>query len=163
MCALLAPSSVKYAVHNLGQCVISFNIAKNPLLSMFVWIWSRNTLVYEVYKVFNVGNGVILRTLVATTKTLKPYTYKEKERWKSIFWACWHHWSMTLKGWVTEFQFHEVALCFLEQPLTFSHFRPSQFSWFVDVIVIVLSSLLHITFFRLYWRPNSLSKDRPRH
>ena len=28
MFASLAPSSVKYAVHNLGQCVISFNIAK---------------------------------------------------------------------------------------------------------------------------------------
>ena len=120
-----------------------FSYLKNPHLSMFVWIRSQNTLVYEVYKVSNVGNGVILSTLVVTTKNIKPFTYIEIESWKSIFWACWHHWSMALKGWVTEFQFHEVALCFLEQPLTFSHFRRSQFSWSVDVIVIVLSSLLH--------------------
>ena len=131
----------------------SFDVRMN-MIPEHAGVWSLQS--FQCRKWGNIENSSIYHKNI---KTL----HKEIESWKSIFWACWHHWSMTLKGWVTEFQFHEVALCFLEQPLTFSHFRPSQFSWFVDVIVIVLSSLLHITFFRLYWRPNSLSKDRPRH
>ena len=112
----------------------SFDVRMN-MIPEHAGVWSLQS--FQCRKWGNIENSS------SYPKTLKPYTYIEIEIWKSIFWACWHHWSMTLKGWVTEFQFHEVALCFLEQPLTFSHFRRSQFSWSVDVIVIVLSSLLH--------------------